>query len=212
MKNMPPVFGQKKHRISAFTMIELLVVMMITSMLFLIAIVLGANTRNTFIAGQILKEFVVTSRSARRSSMLVTKDVNENWVHAVGIEVTFDNTTQQWSYYTVKLQHSTPNLESNTFYIPFPANIANYNFNRSSDIKVIDSNASFTFFRPGTNTEICTGTGNKLRIMFKSINGAPTVYCGTQNITNLGGLDIGTNFSRTKITIRTDGNISAITL
>ncbi|WKZ29952.1 MAG: type II secretion system protein [Candidatus Dojkabacteria bacterium] len=209
MKDMPPVSGQKKYNVKAFTMIELLIVMLITSMLFLIALVLGANTRNVFISGQILKEVVVTARSARRSSMLITKDVNENWVHAVGIEIAFDNALQQWTYYTVKLQHSTPNLESNTFYIPYPANISNYNFNRSSDVRVIDSNATFAFYRPN-GAAICTGTGSRMRVMFKSVNGTPVVYCGTQDITSLGGLDIGTNFSSTKITIRTDGNISAI--
>lgn len=209
------VLGHKRvafpHKVRAFTLMEILIVMVIIAVLFLITILLGANARRQFVSSQLMKEFVVVTRSARRQSMLVTKSVGENWVHAVGIEITYDTTLQQWKYYTVKLQRTSAGTESNTFYIPYPTNLSQYSFNRYGSEKFVDVNANFVFFRPGSTTKTCNNPGSKLRIMFKSINGTPVIYCDAQDITAIGGVDVGTELTATKISIRTDGNISATT-
>lgn len=206
-----PVSTLKSRKIRAFTLIEILIVMLILAILFLITILLGANARRQFVSSQLLKEVVVTTRSARRQSMLVTKSAGENWVHAVGVEFTYDSVRQQWKYYTVKLQHVTAGAQSNTFYIPFPTSLAQYGFNRFGEERLVDVNANFVFYRQGTTTRICSTPGSKLRVMFKSINGTPVIYCDATNITSQGGVDIATDISVTKIIVDTDGNISAST-
>ncbi|WKZ24156.1 MAG: type II secretion system protein [Candidatus Dojkabacteria bacterium] len=111
------------NRVSAFTLMELLVVLAIFGFLLLMTSGMSARVRDTFIAQQQIKNFVQTTRIVRRKSMLVTRNANDNeWVHGIGMQ--FEKTTvdlkEVWQVRQFKALRKVNSAYQ--FYIPFPTN------------------------------------------------------------------------------------------
>jgi len=193
------------NRISAFTLAEILVVLVLMGVLMAMGSGFTRRTGNTFTAQQYVKKYIQQARILRRKSMLVTRNSSSNkWVHSIGLQFIKDTETEEWDMKQVKALDTGT---SSRFYKPFPKN----ELDQHISIEFLETSLDYKL-PPGFSLlideiqddvpERITRPCNTLTILYESINGKMHVYCsGTENPfeTTIGGDGIDSSKDAPKI-------------
>lgn len=109
------------RRISAFTLVELLVVLVIIGIMLVLSGGMSSRTRDTFISQQYIKSTVQNARILRRKSMLIARNAQDDkWVHAIGFRFE-KNTEGEWIMKQIKVLGKSSGIG---FYEEYPKNAA----------------------------------------------------------------------------------------
>lgn len=169
------------RKISAFTMMELLVVLAIVSGALIFTTSFTARIRQTFVAQQYVKTILQQSRIARRKSMLITRNSNDNgWVHGIGLQLT--QTQGSWQLTLIK---ALEREQQSFFYRAYPKSLDQLDFEEVDDslrhylpegvtLDIMGENLIST---KASLEKRCLDEATGLRIVFESINGKLHIYC-----------------------------------
>lgn len=223
------------RRIHAYTLLELLVVLVIFGVILLLTSGFTQRARDTFIAQQYIKTATQNARILRRKSMLITRNSSEReWVQGIGFRFEIDNATKQWQMLQVKAL-SNP-VSNNYFYQSFPSgdpclelewdtnpnSCGGYGSNELI-LRKID-NTTAQILPLGMRFVITNGPTNcttALTVIYESINGKLHAYCR-----NTSGIDVSLGSTldmkiqieymdgeryRLKLNLKNNGEINATT-
>lgn len=197
------MLGPKK--MTAFTLVELLVVLAIFGIILLLSSGMSRRTRDTFVAQQYIKTAIQNARILRRKSMLISRNSGEKqWVQGIGFRL--DKVGTQWRMIQVKALSEA--INNNYFYQSFPTNNTCIDLawnlpstpcnNGLSLVKILNTSEQFlpegmsfgiTNSRSASPTiDTCTIA---LTIIYESINGKMHAYCqGSNGIDSILGSDL----------------------
>lgn len=169
--------GPKKT--PAFTLAELLVVIIILGMMLSLGGGFTTNVRNTFIAQQAIKQYIQQARILRRKSMLITRNSGEDeWVHGIGMQFRLDQDLEQWRMYQIKLLDKNPSV----FYKKFPTQVteATIKIEEIESLQKFIIPAGFTIKAKDLDSEFLDNKSCiKITVLYESINGKMHAYCQT---------------------------------
>lgn len=171
------------RKITAFTLLEILVVMTISGILFGMIFTFGVNSKFAYQRNQIYRDLATKLRNAKRDAMLTTRTPSDQWVHGVGYE--FSCTVCQGATITpVKLVNT---QSFSNFYLAYPSrdDVASsgrvYDFIKYNDSTTLPTD---TVLLPGLNKGYVSGftCSSNFRIIFETVTGAAHAYCGSNEI------------------------------
>ncbi len=169
------------RRVKAFTLFELLIVLAIVGGAMLFTTNFTARIRETFVAQQYVKTILQQSRTARRKSMLITRNSNDTgWVHGIGMQL--KKNQNGWQLSLIK---ALGNESQNIFYRSYPTEV--------SQLRFEEVDAAFRQYLPegvqlsisaqnvtGSLQARCLRDGTEFLLLFESINGKLHAYCYSQ--------------------------------
>lgn len=179
------------RRISAFTLVELLAVLVIVGVMLVLSGGISRRSRDTFISQQYVKTTLQNARTLRRKSMLISKnDSDEKWVHAIGFR--FEKSLAgQWSMKQIKVLSNTVGTG---FYEGYPSSdppclqpisvsgtcpLQWAKIDGTTEPTLISSVQIVASAQLNSSNRIdCT---RSLTVLYESINGNVHLYCSRNN-------------------------------
>lgn len=174
-----------RKKVSAFTLVELLIVLVLMGVLMIIASGFSKRARDTFVSQQFLKTMLMNTRVLRRKSMLISRNSNDrSWVYGIGFSLKKNivaGSEPTWSYTQIRLTSPTT---LSYYYRTYP-DITSLQVSRLDDSiqpTLLATGLSVTVTSPGsflaTETNCVTSpTFSELLVVFESINGKMHAYC-----------------------------------
>lgn len=202
----------KLPKLSAFTFIELLIVVAISGIILTAFLAYSAQARYTFLSNQTMRSLLLDTRVIRRRSMLITRKSEETgWVHGIGYMITDANTKTGRKIEVVP--YKIVGIRNSRFYEPYPENLTKQTVNfiniTDADILNIDPILNIKYYKidNSTYTPICSEEDSYIFIVFESVNGRMHAYCNEIEIV-AEGIAIGLDYTQNTINILQNGDIS----
>lgn len=169
------------RRVKAFTLFELLIVLAIVGGAMLFTTNFTARIRETFVAQQYVKTILQQSRTARRKSMLITRNSNDTgWVHGIGMQL--KKNQNGWQLSLIK---ALGNESQNIFYRSYPTEVSQLRFEEvdSSFRQYLPEGIELNISAQNVTGSLqirCLREGTEFLMLFESINGKLHAYCYSQ--------------------------------
>lgn len=188
-------------------MIELLIVLAITSLLLVGAGTFGFRARQTVSAQQYIKTIILQTRSARRKSMLITRSSQDSsWVFGIGVQL-----KKQGGGWQLTQTKALEKSNKSYFYQAYPKNIEDMDFVTldTSATQTLPAGINIKLLIPkvqGSLDKTCMANMTELRIIFESINGRLHTYCYSPDIGAY--IQLGDNSASATATVSPDLSLS----
>lgn len=217
-------------RITGYTLVELLVVMVIFGIIMLLSSGMSSRARDTFVAQQQIKNYVQNARIIRRKSMLITRNSSDKeWVHGIGIR--FEKSQGQWMMTQFKALKKVAGNQF--FYMSYPkvnqciepewisSTVCAENPNEMTLRRIegtvsqyLPANMELEIQNTGTSGPTTLNCTNSLTVIYESINGEMHAYCNEQTVTQTLNMSIRIKYQqggsyRYKLNLKSNGEINA---
>jgi prepilin-type N-terminal cleavage/methylation domain-containing protein len=178
---------QLPKRLRAFTLAELLVVLIIAGILMTLSLGFTRRTQDTFVAQQFVKTVLLNTRILRRKSMLISRNSSDSsWVHGIGFKLTKNTTNNVWEMTQQKVL--LPN-SSSYYYRAYPDETSIlFDYFQTIEDSAVQRLSQGLTLRIRSNAAVvnagernCLENIESLYVIFESINGKMHAYCNIKN-------------------------------